>query len=408
MRIAIRIPRELLRRRHNSRGRCRGRWRRSRSCGREPKARRMLPTPDSTMRLTVPRQPAWKAATTRLLAVGDEDGNAIGGLNGEEQARLGGDLPVGFVRVARGQRRQRMAVDDAVGMKLAERDERSCGIGRDGFGEETPVAEDGFAIVSGGEAEVQFAHHGGQAGRGFRNRRGSGRRCGSRILPRAREGPSREWAATRHHWRRGEGRARGVSSSGALRTKLSYGWGACRGRGRCAATEPGFLPASLRASPACGKAEIGRFEGGSGREFLAWKQSSCSFDFRWAAFFRRSQWAENAGRESMWAYLPVGPLERQFWEGDQGGILGRGSEEPSRESCCLALAGHLGKPLLITYIDALFEKELQVPNCGRSQRAVEMRGVLVAWHPLGTKMGNLLETTGANWAPLTGTLTWAL
>ena len=25
-------------------------------------------------------------------------------------------------------------------------------------------------------------------------------------------------------------------------------------------------------------------------------------------------------RESMWAYLPVGPLERQFWEGNQGGF----------------------------------------------------------------------------------------
>ena len=25
-------------------------------------------------------------------------------------------------------------------------------------------------------------------------------------------------------------------------------------------------------------------------------------------------------RESMWAYLPVGPLARQFWEGNQGGL----------------------------------------------------------------------------------------
>jgi hypothetical protein len=45
----------------------------------------------------------------------------------------------------------------------------------------------------------------------------------------------------------------------------------------------------------------------------------------------------------MWAYLPVGPLERQLWEGNQGGILGRGSEEPSRESCFLSLAGHHGE-----------------------------------------------------------------
>ncbi len=27
-------------------------------------------------------------------------------------------------------------------------------------------------------------------------------------------------------------------------------------------------------------------------------------------------WVEG---ESIWAYLPVGPLERQFWEGNQGG-----------------------------------------------------------------------------------------
>ena len=60
----------------------------------------------------------------------------------------------------------------------------------------------------------------------------------------------------------------------------------------------------------------------------------------------------------------------------------------------------MGKPLLITYIDALFKKELQVPNCEESPGVVEMRGVLAAWHPLGTKMGNLLETTGVNWAPL--------
>jgi len=49
------------------------------------------------------------------------------------------------------------------------------------------------------------------------------------------------------------------------------------------------------------------------------------------------------GRLSIWAYLPVGPLERQFREGYQGGFLGRGSEEPSRESCSLALVGSHGE-----------------------------------------------------------------
>ena len=47
--------------------------------------------------------------------------------------------------------------------------------------------------------------------------------------------------------------------------------------------------------------------------------------------------------ESVWAYLPVGPLERQFEEGRQGGFLGRGSEEPSRESCFRTMVGQLGE-----------------------------------------------------------------
>ena len=47
--------------------------------------------------------------------------------------------------------------------------------------------------------------------------------------------------------------------------------------------------------------------------------------------------------------LPSGrPAREAILGGKPGGILGRGSEEPSRESCCLSLAGHLGKPLLIT------------------------------------------------------------
>src|SRR5208282_1652695 len=39
----------------------------TRSSGREPNSSLMRPTPDSTMRLTVPLQPAWKAATARRL-----------------------------------------------------------------------------------------------------------------------------------------------------------------------------------------------------------------------------------------------------------------------------------------------------------------------------------------------------
>ena len=47
--------------------------------------------------------------------------------------------------------------------------------------------------------------------------------------------------------------------------------------------------------------------------------------------------------------LPSGrPAREAFLGGLPGGILGRGSEEPSSESYSLSLAGRLGKPLLIT------------------------------------------------------------
>jgi len=42
----------------------------------------------------------------------------------------------------------------------------------------------------------------------------------------------------------------------------------------------------------------------------------------------------------MWAYLPVGPLERHLKVGLPGGALGRGSEEPSRESCDAMVGNH--------------------------------------------------------------------
>jgi hypothetical protein len=59
--------------------------------------------------------------------------------------------------------------------------------------------------------------------------------------------------------------------------------------------------------------------------------------------------AAEGNRESIWAYLPVGPLERQIREGSQGGNWRRGSEEPSRKSY-LALAGHFGEASA-NYID---------------------------------------------------------
>ena len=51
--------------------------------------------------------------------------------------------------------------------------------------------------------------------------------------------------------------------------------------------------------------------------------------------------------ESIWAYLPVGPLERQIRRGYQGRCWEEVRKEPSRESY-FQRWDILGKPLLIT------------------------------------------------------------
>ena len=48
----------------------------------------------------------------------------------------------------------------------------------------------------------------------------------------------------------------------------------------------------------------------------------------------------------MWAYLPVGPLERQIRRGSQGVSWEELLKEPSRESY-LPLAGNRREPLLV-------------------------------------------------------------
>jgi hypothetical protein len=68
----------------------------------------------------------------------------------------------------------------------------------------------------------------------------------------------------------------------------------------------------------------------------------------------------------MWAYLPVGPLERQFWEGYQGGFWEEVPKNPQVRVVALLWRDILGKPLLITYIDALFPERLQVLFRGMS------------------------------------------
>ena len=50
----------------------------------------------------------------------------------------------------------------------------------------------------------------------------------------------------------------------------------------------------------------------------------------------------------MWAYLPVGLLERQFREGNQGGFWEEVPKNPQERVVAFLWWGHLGKPLLIT------------------------------------------------------------
>ena len=60
-----------------------------------------------------------------------------------------------------------------------------------------------------------------------------------------------------------------------------------------------------------------------------WRKSPCKFDFSGRNEAGRNEAGRKQARidvglkmlgESIWAYLPVGPLERHFREGDQGGF----------------------------------------------------------------------------------------
>ncbi len=97
-------------------------------------------------------------------AIGHQNRDAISGLHSEEQAWLGGDFTVGAAR--RGPERVgARGADDKVGVDLFEGDDGGCGVAGDGLGQETPVGEDGGAVVVRGKTEIQLARLGGQAGR---------------------------------------------------------------------------------------------------------------------------------------------------------------------------------------------------------------------------------------------------
>ena len=86
----------------------------------------MRPTPDSTMRLTVPRQPAWKAATTRRLRSATSTGMQSAVWMARSKPGSSVICAVGLARVGAGGIGADGA-DDAIGMELAERDERGFG-----------------------------------------------------------------------------------------------------------------------------------------------------------------------------------------------------------------------------------------------------------------------------------------
>jgi hypothetical protein len=68
--------------------------------------------------------------------------------------------------------------------------------------------------------------------------------------------------------------------------------------------------------------------------------------------------------KSIWAYLPVGPLERQSREGIQGGFWEEVPKNPQERVATLLRRNIMGKPLLITKIDAFVWERLQ----GASQK----------------------------------------
>jgi hypothetical protein len=99
-------------------------------------------------------------------AVGYQDGNAIGGLHGKQEAGSVGDEAVafawagaGWVRIAG--RTHDTGMDntgmDNTGMHLAQGDEGCLRAASDCFGEKAAILRDDGAVVCGGEAEVEFA-----------------------------------------------------------------------------------------------------------------------------------------------------------------------------------------------------------------------------------------------------------
>ena len=118
--------------------------------------------PCSTMPATEPRQPAWKAATTRRRVSATRDRRAVRSLDAEQQVGRVGHQAVGLKCGAAGHRFERPAISganqvDVDAVDLAGGDELHGGVPGEGLDHGGAVAEDQGAVVGGGEAEVQVA-----------------------------------------------------------------------------------------------------------------------------------------------------------------------------------------------------------------------------------------------------------
>ena len=136
----------------------------------------MRPTPVSTMRLTVPRQPAWKAATTRCLRSATRTGMQSAVCTASSRpgsAVMWPSARRGLCRPASARAQLRRTRFEWNCLRARD---KGCGVAGDGFGQQAAVGEDCFAVVGRGEAEI------GLGGGARRNGRGSSALPGAKSL----------------------------------------------------------------------------------------------------------------------------------------------------------------------------------------------------------------------------------
>ena len=97
-----------------------------------------------------------KGGDDALAAIGHQNRDAIGGLHGEQQTGLGGDVAVGAARSGAGCIGRR-GLEDKVGVDLLEGEDWGSVAAGNGLGQQAAVGEDDCAFVGRGETEIQLA-----------------------------------------------------------------------------------------------------------------------------------------------------------------------------------------------------------------------------------------------------------